>query len=296
MPTRSRRVPRVSQDLRGWTAITSLARPLDLRVASNRFAVFWTLVSFLTAFVAWLLNDEPLGDAVVGGLQVGIGAFLAWALGRELDPDRPASARWAGMLALLFAAILGPPALLPCAVVMVMARVFVRTAGLPLRATDLLALVAGAILASSTLAGAVAALVLATALVLDLRHEDTAGTGPVAAAAIAIIAGGGIRLVVADPLEWVRPEPAELVVGVLVLVALVPGRVAPLLSRADGTGLPLDPARLAVARRLTLLVAPIALLIGGRDEVTRLSPVVAGLVGLGLETLRRNWTLSRGRE
>lgn len=286
----------MSQDLRGWTAITSLARPLDLRVASNRFAVFWTLVGFASAFGVWAINDEPMDEAALVGLRVGIGTFLAWATARELDPDRPASARWAGMLALLFAAILGPPALLPCAVIMVMARVFVRTAGVPPRMTDLLALVVGAILAASTLAGAVAALVLATALVLDLQQDDPPATGPIAAAAIAIIAGGGIRLVLADPLEWVRPEPAELVVAVLVLAALVPGRAAQLTSRADATGLPLDPVRLAVARRLTLVVAPVALLIGGRDEITRLAPVVAALVGLGAENLRRNWAVSRGRE
>lgn len=281
----------MTHDLRGWTAITSLARPLDLRVASNRFAVFWTVVSFLVAATAWVVNDKPLGEAAVGGLQVAIGAFLAWALARELDPDRPASARWAGMLSLLFAAVLGAPALLPCAVVMVMARVFVRTSGLAPRVTDLVLLVAGAILAASTLAGAVAALVLATALALDLRHEDALETGPIAAAAIAIVVGGGIRLVAADPLEWARPETAELVIAALVLVALVPGRARPLTSRADDTGLPLDPNRLAVARRLALVAVPVALLVGGRDEIVRLSPVVAGVVGLGLENVR---SLRRG--
>lgn len=267
--------------------MSPLARELDFRVASNRFAVFWTAVAFVVVSVALGINDRPWSEAAFDGLLSAIGVFLAWAIGRELDPDHPATARWAGLLALLYVGVLGPPSLLASATVLVMGRILVRTTGLAPRGLDLVVLVIGGVLSAHTLAGATAALVLATALVVDLQMEDPAPTGPMAAAAVDILIGGAIVLFVADPQPWAQPTTTELLVAAPLVLALYPGPRARLRSVGDVTGAPLDVRRLAMARRLAIVAVPAAVLVGGQDEVARLTPVVAAVVGLGLNNIRR---------
>jgi hypothetical protein len=114
-------------------------------------------------------------------------------------------------------------------------------------------------------------------------------------AAIDIVIGGAFVLAVADPMPWVRPAAAELAIAAFVLLGLAPGPSTRLRAVGDVTGLPLDSRRLAMARRLALLAVPAALLVGGEDEVTRLSPVVASLAGLGLANIRRSWQRRAGR-
>ncbi|MFC4425354.1 hypothetical protein [Deinococcus navajonensis] len=72
---------------------SALARPLDLRLASNRFAVLGA--------VAVLLGARGLGRPWRESLEAGGTAFLAWSTARELDPDHPGSAATALSLAAL---------------------------------------------------------------------------------------------------------------------------------------------------------------------------------------------------
>lgn len=87
--------------------MTSLGRPLDLRYRSNRLVLILSCVAAIGAaipFVVWEFSFVAL-DRVLGSFLF---VFLAWAIGREYDPDRPATANLsagivvAGLLLSLF--------------------------------------------------------------------------------------------------------------------------------------------------------------------------------------------------
>jgi uncharacterized membrane protein YjgN (DUF898 family) len=61
--------------------VTGLYRKVELAYPSNRLAVLVSMVA--TALVAVFSGDMLL--AILSGATT----FPAWALGRELDPDRP---------------------------------------------------------------------------------------------------------------------------------------------------------------------------------------------------------------
>ncbi|MEX2551778.1 MAG: hypothetical protein WD627_02080, partial [Actinomycetota bacterium] len=72
--------------------VTTLLRLLDFRLASNRFIALATIVVSGLGFGYELNDGGSFGEAVARGVQFGAGVFLAWAIARELDPDRPGSA------------------------------------------------------------------------------------------------------------------------------------------------------------------------------------------------------------
>jgi len=106
------------------------------------------------------------GAAVIRAL-IGAGVtFLAWAIGRELDPDRP----WtAGVAAVLAAGMIGAgvPSLLVSGAVLLAARVTARTTGLAPRITDLGAVAGFAFLAGVSDAGLAVGVILGLVLVAD---------------------------------------------------------------------------------------------------------------------------------
>lgn len=258
-------------------------RTVDLRVASNRFAVFaFAIVTVTATFLVAELQDVGLGTSVVGGLRYGVGAFLAWAIGRELDPDRTATARLA-VLAYLVVAWLGVPDLAAVAAVLLAARVVVRTTGRPPTRVDLVVLVLVAGLAATSTAGFVAALGLAWAVHVDRRLSDPAPDREfeVAAATTAAVAIAVTMVAGAFTAEWEVPSWLTAIVLVATGVAAASLRAATVSSVADRTRAPLDIDRLTHARRLVLVVLLAAVVWSGSSAVAALAPAFAAVIGAG---------------
>ncbi|WP_277481573.1 hypothetical protein [Catalinimonas alkaloidigena] len=72
---------------------SALSRPVDISYRSN-FSVL--LISFFTLLAAffyqWWYLDNEFGESIWWAVQAMLAVFLAWALGREIDPDIKASA------------------------------------------------------------------------------------------------------------------------------------------------------------------------------------------------------------
>lgn len=100
--------------------LTQLARPLDIRLGSNRFAL---LISFAAALLATFAHS-PLA-----GLLYGLTVFLAWAFGRELDPDTTVVANLSALLTFVALFVVSPPSLLTLLYALLLIRVITRTAG-----------------------------------------------------------------------------------------------------------------------------------------------------------------------
>ncbi|MEO8323685.1 MAG: hypothetical protein ABI571_06060 [Actinomycetota bacterium] len=71
---------------------TSLSRMVDPRVQSNVTALGISVVAGMAALAAGLVDDTGLLESFVDAFGAGVAVFLAWALGRELDPDNNSSA------------------------------------------------------------------------------------------------------------------------------------------------------------------------------------------------------------
>ncbi|WP_424949702.1 hypothetical protein [Deinococcus sp.] len=166
---------------------SALPRPLDLSYASNRAAIYGTLVF---AGVSLLMGRNWRQALGVGGV-----AMLGWATGRELDPDVPLSAAVA--LGLAGVASLGQtgrgegqtaPAVLPGLAALSAARLLTATVGHPVSAPDALALSVQA--GAAALGGhRVAALLPAAALAASQAAHDALSPEAAWSAPTAMVAG-----------------------------------------------------------------------------------------------------------
>lgn len=72
---------------------SALARPLDISYRSNFSILLLNLFTLVAAFLyQWWYLDNVFGESVWWAVQAMLAVFLAWALGREIDPDVKATA------------------------------------------------------------------------------------------------------------------------------------------------------------------------------------------------------------
>jgi hypothetical protein len=267
-----------------FSRATALARPIDPTVASNRFAIFSSAVVVVAGTLATSLAAPELGvtGALGRGLRYGVGAFLAWAIARELDPDRTRAARDA-VLAYLPAMVLGTPALAGVVALLLAARITVRSTGRVPTVVDLVVLVGVAGVAATSAPGFVAAAALAWAVWDDGRLPAPAPQPRTQLAAVAVAAAALVGSVLTGSFltGWRAPRALELVWIVVVVVAVVV-RPRPTAVRAVGDDghTPLDAARVVRARWLVVGTLAAALLWAGGDAVPALAPAAAAVVGV----------------
>lgn len=110
--------------------LTSIGRPVDPRYPSNLAVAVFSGVMFVVFVAVNLLDDVSVGDSLQEGFSVAVFAFLAWAIGREIDPDYNLTAYVAMILAVGAYHVWGGSNLLGVALVMMGLRLVNRTTGL----------------------------------------------------------------------------------------------------------------------------------------------------------------------
>jgi hypothetical protein len=260
--------------------LSSLSRAIDLRYPSNRVAV---AVAGLAAVAAYLLPLDAR-SLVRAGL-VGVGAFLAWALGREIDPDRAATANAAAVAGAGLGVLLETPAAGALYLLVVTARVLARTTGLPPTTGDLVLNGALAAVFARTPAGWAAGMTLAYALVADVSLPRPAprvelGWAAAIAAAVSVVAGVSGALG-----AWTVPSVGGwLLVAAGVAGTAVLARPEIPASRCDFTLERVDEARLRRARWVLPAALGLAAVAGGDGGV---APLAGGWAALALGGLVR---------
>jgi hypothetical protein len=229
--------------------LTGLRRTVDLVFPSNRFAV---IVSFATTLVLTVISrDGPIS------LLSGATTFFAWALGRELDPDRP---RTANLAALTVGMVLSLLAFnrhlvfwdvlwgtIGTAMLMVVARLLTRSTGVtttPFDVASLLTLSIGFVLVNQRiglllLTATIASIILDRVLAHHsyLANRTDFGLAFCGLTALFILWNSG---------------PWQTLTGVTIILGTVNIFLtfrSPHTSRAD-TGIKLEPSRLVVAKML----------------------------------------------
>lgn len=256
--------------------ITRLWRPFDLSTTSNQIGVFGPVLVALGS-LAW---DFAAGNTpeFLQAIWVLITAFLAWAIARELDPDRPHTATLSLALAGLVAAV-GPwqtPLLISAATLLGL-RVLAGTVGGDLKPLDLVVVVGLTIFAGTRIEGWVVVLLLGLGI-LDSRPDGYLRALP------AMLIGVAIAVFIADPGLPSRSLPDEVWLWTLITVAAIALAVRQdrIRSRTDIFDRPIRWPNVRAARVMAGFAVIGGLLASTPSEVVLLVPVLSTLMAIAL--------------
>lgn len=258
--------------------LTALARSIDPRLPSHRRVL---AVATVAAVAAWAYAGGS-SDGLRIAFNAGVASFLAWAIGRELDPDRPAAGLAGAALSAVMSILIGPSLLLVTVITLLTLRVLHRSTGLPPTLLDLLALLGVAYAGSQSTSGWAVGLALAFAVARDHRLPDPAPRRQliaaflIAAAATASAVAGGV------PYDWAVPTLSEsglLVAGVVAALSL---RIYAPASVTDHTGRPIDAVRLQSARMGALGTGVLTAALSGSAGIAALSPLWSAVIAVAL--------------
>lgn len=112
-----------------YRQLSSLGRPLDPKYPSNLFILIFATAGFIAFFVFKLLGGEPALGSLGYGVRSALAIFLAWALGRELDPDYPLSANVSAVGSAIWVGWHGVPSLLLAVWALFVFRIVSRSTG-----------------------------------------------------------------------------------------------------------------------------------------------------------------------
>ena len=258
--------------------VSSLGRPLDPRYRSNLNVILASAVAGLSVAIYNGVARVPLdASPIVAAVTV----FLAWAIGRELDPDRSTVASLA--MAFAFVALLvGPAELMLGAGALAASRIISGTVGGSLRGIDLLALVGLAALlgAGGITAAAIPGLLLAATIGTTRRGHGLFLAGGL------LVAGAAGALLARPAVVWDAGPAAGVIMLAVVLASIVIRMpIGSIAAQADLGGA-LSPRRIALSRLVAAGTVGVAFLLGGGAGVVAAFPTAgaavaaAGVVGL----------------
>jgi hypothetical protein len=265
--------------------VTSLGRLPDPRYPTNRAIMALALAFGAAGAIFQWLRGTALVDGVSWGIDAGFAIFLAWALGRELDPDHDLSAFVAAGLALLAVLLIEAPSLMVILWLLLVLRVVNRTVGLPAKPLDSLGVLGfGAWL---TWQGDwIVGLVTAGAFLLDgllsppLRyHLFVSGLALVATVLLTVFQGG----MASGSGPTTAVAISSLAMAGLFLVVIATSRE--LQAVGDATGEPLHPRRVQAAQILALATALLFAWWAGAAGVLAMLPLWAAMFGVSLYRL-----------
>lgn len=269
-----------------WRVMASgIGRILDPATPSNRFILILSPLAGALAGAASLVSGETFGEAIGRGIGAGGAAFLAWAIGRELDPDHPLSAGVAAVLAPPIG-VLGPPELVGAALILIAARIVAGTTGRLPTPVDLGVVGAGAAVVAARATGPGLVGVAALALVMAAAFEPPARVRILLGALALVAIGAGIA-VWADraPVGPELPATGDLVILVAGAVAttLAVAFLPTVVSETDhGTRRSVSTRRVRLARATTGAAAMVAWMWGGEAGVAAAAALWAALVAVAV--------------
>jgi hypothetical protein len=268
--------------------ITSLYRS----PAPTRLASAWALTAALIVFFStWASHG------VHGGIRGGAAVFFAWAIVRELAPNRPLPSLYAPFLAVAFA-IPEHTDILACLAVVLIARIASRTVGARLTWFDYALLVPVAGWVATRPVGLPVALVLAAVIFVEEAGWRARAFGVLTLAVVIITGSFEGTLTIKG--GWDDPTGGRLVLIVVLALAairLVLTRLPVLVRVRDDRRLDwLRGANIRVARIAVVAALGATVVWVGTDGLFHLSAASAAVVAVGLGGVklraRRNPALS----
>jgi hypothetical protein len=252
------------------THVTGLGRHLDLALPSNRTAVIGAVLAGVAHGLVELVAGR--GFVVFGSVAAGALVFLAWAIGRETEPDDAGAATLAMLLAAPLV-ILGEGSAFVVAVTLIGLRMVAGTTGVALMPVDVAVVLAASAGVGLVPGGWVVVPLLAVGAGMAVVGRSAIiawavfGTGAVTA-----LLGGGWQPLAGDVIS------AGVAFAAVLLVETT-GRRQTVRSTVDVGGRLMDSRRIRLARRAAGATAVfLSLAASGVGGLVVLAPVVAGRV------------------
>lgn len=256
---------------------SALSRPIDPRYPTNLAIVAASLAAGVVAALVAAANDE---SALIAGFISAGSVFIAWAIGREIDPDHNTAAFVGAGLAFGLSFFAGMPNFFALGAVLVLTRLISRTVGPPARLIDTLAALTacGIVIFTSTWTFG---LMAAAAFMMDGVLPDPHRRHFIAAALVAVMMGARLVLVEINNPQALSPmlTAAELIIIALFLVTMV--RTTAVHSTNDAYNEPLSVHRVQASMGLALM-AGLVMLWHGETGMMAMAPLWAILLGVAL--------------
>jgi hypothetical protein len=232
-----------------------------------------------------LLTGGELIQSALWGIAAGFAVFLAWALGRELDPDHDLSAFVAAGWALIGVLFLDLPSIIVLLWILLLVRIVNRTVGLPARIFDsllMLGLAGWFTLQGSWIVGLMTALAFFLDGQLSPPHRRQLLFAGIAflVTVISFVLTGGIQ---GEAKLSFPGLLALLVMSALFVLVIIDSRELRTLS--DQTSEPLNPRRAQAAQIIALLTGIQFALWRGDPGLVSLMPLWAAMLGVALYRL-----------
>jgi hypothetical protein len=265
----------------GFRIRTGIGRPLDPSHPSNRYiAVASVLAGLGTLSWRWFTDAE---DIWLWSFRAAGAVFLAWAVGREIDPDDTLTAGVATVVAVPFMA-LGAPSLLSTAAILLAARIAVRTTGISPHLIDGAVLTIGAAYLGARPETWPALGTVILAVGTDRYARPAGPDRTLWFSAAMTLAAVTTALAFSDPPGWAQPTIPEWVLLGFTAVAgfLAAINTRPLVSRADYHDHTLSESRLRFGRVLVFFTLVVGVTYLGGPIVPSLTPVWAATLAVTL--------------
>ena len=270
--------------------LTSLSRVVDPRYSSNRLVIVGAAAAALIVSVSSVAGFD-LGS---GPLLAAVGVFLAWAIARELDPDRPASAAIAIPLSFVLLLVLGPASLLVSTGILLGTRLAAGTVGTPLRPLDIGGIIVVAGLLGTDLIGAVGVAAMVVGVLISERRRARGFGIAIAATTTFTVVG-----IVSDVQRtWAAPGTTAWIVlaATVISVLVVIPAPSPTSSTDRLTGTLLR-WRVTVARAVAgLAVVAGFVLVGGTGIAALAASATAALTGTAIRQLGNGLNRANDRQ
>lgn len=255
---------------------TGLARLLDIEHRSNRYILAASVLGgAVTLGWRWATGAD---DAFLWAVRVGAAMFLAWAIGRELDPDDTMSGGLASLVVLPLLAF-GEPSLAAAAAVLVAARIAVRTTGVSPHLIDgvVLTIFAAYLGTQGDTWPALGVLLLAVGT--DRYAQPPGPVRTLWFAAAMAVAALITAIFVADITEWVQPTiPEWILIGATAALGFLAAvNTKPPQSTADYHPGDLSETRLRFGRVLGVFALVVGVVYVGGRTVADLTPLWAAM-------------------
>ncbi|WP_420431982.1 hypothetical protein [Hyphobacterium sp.] len=249
---------------------SSLARPVEPQYPTNLAVLILLPLIAISLFVWLVMNDSAMVEAGKTALLGMLAAFLAWALGREMDPDHNATGFIALGLTVLAVGLGYSLDLLSLAALLFAVRVINRTVGPPARLGDLVTLVLLCLGAAIVDNAWWMPLLGALALAIDEYFERS--SLPQRLAIPALFAIGLITLFLGGYADFAALETlvrgwVVAVVVITVLVAINIPNTDEIHSKMDALDTPCDRRRVQIGMAM-ILMAGVASVLGGQASLT----------------------------
>jgi hypothetical protein len=257
-------------------------RSLSLKNSHHRALMMLCALVSAAFFISELSAGESLFDSVLAAANMGISMGIAWAITREIDPDRPDSGIGAAALAAVGIILLdASPNLIAGYALLLTARCVNQVTGVRFKIIDvLLTVIMVGITAQS--AQWVIGLMAGLGFLLDSVSDRPSRYARLNAAIV--VALTLILAYLSDRLAWsfvfTNADIAALLTAFVVTRFVVPTLPDPLQSMTDYTDKPLNRQRVLYAITLMALTLILVSWSGDDDAVFGILPLWAGLIAV----------------